>query len=129
MSLMQALGVHADALILRSRRSEILASNLANADTPGYKARDIDFDSILQRRLDAAAPVRVTHANHLTAGSSRYFGGELKYRQPLQPSLDGNTVDSQVERAEFMTNAIKYQATLGFLDQRIAGLRLALRGE
>ena len=133
----KAFGNHADALILRSQRAGVLAANLANADTPGYKARDFDFRRALEAASGTGSGESVTLARtdaaHLDATGSRADGGGLRptlqFRQPEQPSVDGNTVDVQTERAEFTENAVRYQATLGFLTSRIQGLRTALRGE
>ena len=124
-----AFGIHETALSVRSHRSEVLAANLANADTPHYKARDIDFQSELHRAVqgtDASQP-RSTHARHLGVASST--GYSHLYRVPMQPSLDGNSVDGQVEQAAFMDNALRYQASLQFLSGRIRGLLTAIRGE
>ncbi|MGE0388346.1 MAG: flagellar basal body rod protein FlgB [Gammaproteobacteria bacterium] len=120
-------GVHADALRLRARRAEVLAGNLANADTPGYKARDVDFRAVL---ADAGAGLRLqtTDPRHLQpAGTAT--DPTLAYRVPNQPSIDGNTVETHVEEAEFAKNAMQYQASLQFITARIAGIRSALRGE
>jgi flagellar basal-body rod protein FlgB len=123
-------GIHGDALLARSRRAEILAANLANADTPNYKARDVDFAELMRAQLDEGQGALVkTHARHLDVGGDRYFGAEVRYREPHQPSLDGNTVDTQIEQAEFMKNAMQYQASLEFLTERIRGLRSAVRGD
>jgi len=122
----KAFGIHAQALRLRSQRAEALAGNLANADTPGYKARDLDFRTLLEGQAGSLAVAR-TDARHLDAGAAGR--APLGYRIPLQPSLDGNTVDTHVEHAAFVGNAIAYQTSLQFLDGRIAGLRRALRGE
>ncbi|MCZ6774730.1 MAG: flagellar basal body rod protein FlgB [Proteobacteria bacterium] len=127
-SFADALGIHLEAVTLRARRAEILATNLANADTPGYKARDIDFRQILNRYADPAA-LRVSHPRHLdgvTDGDGRYA---LLYRQPSQASLDQNTVDVQAERAAFLDNSLRYQASITFLNGRLTGLVSALRGE
>ena len=124
------LGVHGAAMLARGRRAEILASNLANADTPNYKARDIDFAELMRANLGMSdARLIKTDARHMDAGSDRYFGAEVMYRQPSQPSLDGNTVDTQIEQAEFMKNALQYQTSLELLNRRIAGLRAAIRGD
>jgi flagellar basal-body rod protein FlgB len=129
------LGVHADALKIRGQRTELLARNLANADTPGYQARDIDFRAALAQAsgtADAKAPValRATSANHIApadaAGSAG--GAHLKYRVPLAPALDGNTVDAQIEQAAFAENAVRYQATLTFLNSKFRGLLTAILG-
>lgn len=129
----KALGSHEKALLLQSRRTSILASNIANADTPGYKARDMDFSQALKKaKLNASssAPLKTTHAAHFQSASKGVFSDvEMKYRIPSQPSLDGNTVELQREQAAFAENAIRYQATLKFLGGRFKGIRAALRGE
>jgi len=126
----KALGIHADALQVRSRRLELLASNLANADTPNYKARDIDFRAALgHAQQGEAVAMRRTHAGHLPSGGAAGHAVEPQYRVPSQPSLDGNTVDTQLEQAAFSENAVQYQASLDFLNSRFQGLRTALRGE
>ena len=125
----KALGIHADALQVRSRRLELLASNLANADTPNYKARDIDFRAALgQAQQGQAVSIRRTHAAHMSVGAPG-VGIEPQYRVPNQPSLDGNTVDAQLEQAVFSQNAVQYQASLDFLNSRFRGLRNALGGD
>lgn len=123
------LGIHAHALPLRARRTELLASNIANADTPNYKARDIDFRAALEQARGAqSGGLRTTHSNHI---STAVMGGALEvgYRVPYQASLDGNTVDSQREQAAFAENSVRYQSTLSFLSSKINSLRAALRGE
>ena len=128
-------GVHEQALVARARRAELLASNLANADTPGYKARDVSFENLLAatRSETGGAPggdqLAATHGRHLADDSQLMPGVAVQYRNPTQPSLDGNTVDTQVEQTAFLENALAYQTTLTFLEQRIAGIRLAIRGE
>lgn len=124
-----ALGMHEQALLLRGKRTELLAANIANADTPGYKARDIDFRTVLNNSLgrEQGVALRSTHLAHLDAGVSDQPG--LSYRVPLQPSPDGNTVDEQIENAAFARNALEHQASFEFLNDRFAGLIKALRGE
>ena len=133
-SIDSALGLHADALALRSRRAEVLARNLANADTPHYKARDFDFKSALAQ-AQGQSPINsvrlvTTQSGHIAvnAGAGRP-GAELQYRIPNQPALDGNTVDTQIEQAEFTQNAIEYQTSLTFLSGKIRGLLSAIRGD
>jgi len=125
-----ALGIHSLALKLRGERTEILAGNLANADTPNYKAQDLDFQSLLKGLAPAPAPLKpaVTQASHQTPASPR-FGRELLYRTPSQPSLDGNTVETEREQLRFAENAVLFQASLQFLGDRFAGLRSAIKGE
>ena len=110
------LGVHAAALKLRGERTELLANNLANADTPGYKARDMDFEAALKA---ASSP----------GSSGKAAAAALKYRVPLAPSLDGNTVDVQLEQAAFAENSVRYQATLTFLSARFRSLMTAITGQ
>jgi flagellar basal-body rod protein FlgB len=120
--------MHEIALQLRARRSELLSSNLANADTPGYKARDIDFRAVLSEyQSQSGQGLQTTHPKHL--GNGPLGQGEALYRVPTQPSVDGNTVDTQVEKAQFMENALRYQASLSFIEGRIKALRTAIRGD
>ncbi len=122
----QALGIHAHALELRSRRAEVIATNLANADTPNYLARDLDFESVFADAQGESA-LSVTNAAHFQSTGAGH--GELLYRVPTQPSIDGNTVEEEQEKAAFSTNAIEYQASLRLLSGRIHGLLSAIRGE
>ena len=124
----KALGVHPTTVALRARRAGVLASNMANADTPNYKARDLDFSSLLSHPTGARR-LATTNARHLPLGPAKLFGAELMYRTPMQPSMDQNTVEIDVERAKFMDNAMRYQASMRFLDGKFSGLRAALRGE
>lgn len=130
-------GINQQALTIHSRRSEILAGNLANADTPGYKARDIDFKAALQAVQTGtrdSSGLKTTNAHHInstgtTAGRVDDVLGEMKFRTPSQPSLDGNTVDPLLEKAAFMENALLYQTNLQFLSGKIKQLKSALKGE
>jgi len=122
-------GIHERALLLRSQRAEVLAANLANADTPGYKARDFDFKSLLAGEVDAASRVRATNPMHIRPDRDLVPASQLLYRTPMQPSLDGNTVDTEREHTAFSANAVEYQATLTFINARIGAIRKALRGE
>lgn len=130
-SLDSYLGIHQPALHLQSRRAEILAANLANLDTPNYKARDFDFTAAL-RDSQATAPMpgalRVTHRKHLQL-ADKNTGYELAYRQPFQSSADGNTVEHQVELAAYSDNAMRYLATLRFLTGKFNSLRTAIKGQ
>ncbi len=123
----QALRLHSQALELRSRRTEVMAANLANADTPGYKARDLDFAQAMSSALGTAPPLKATHAAHLQARGDN--PGELLYRTSAQMSLDGNSVDVEREKAQFADNALRYQASLHFLGKRVQGLLTAIKGE
>lgn len=123
-------GVHAQAMVLRSKRAEVLASNMANVDTPNYKAKDLDFQAALgQAKTSMAANVKQTHSGHLPGANQSVGDAHMRYRIPLQPSLDGNTVDAQLEKGKFSENAVHYSASLHFLNSRISGLIRVLREE
>ena len=121
-----ALGVHAQALGLRSKRMEVLARNIANADTPHFKAKDIDFRSVLKQSREDA--LNSTHNLHMKIAMEEDSGGE-KYRVPFNASFDGNTVEMNVEQAKFGQVAADYQTTLNILENRVSGIRRALRGD
>jgi flagellar basal-body rod protein FlgB len=124
-------GIHAQALQLQRQRMELIAGNLANADTPGFKARDLDFRQVLAA-AQSGADLQRTHAQHLSSASGGLSGDPLngpQYRLPVQPSVDGNTVDVQIEQAQFADAALRYQAGLGFIDSRMKGLMSALTGQ
>ena len=120
-----------NALALRAERQQLLASNIANADTPGYKARDIDFRSALAGAMNTgSAPMSASHENHLpaaSAGSSR-SGNPLLYRVPHQDSIDGNTVELDAERAQFADNALRYEASLSDVNGKIKSLLAVIQG-
>ena len=124
------LGLHEHALEIRAKRSELLANNLANADTPGFKARDLDFSKALDNAVSSRrVGLTRTHDSHFSGGSAdtQYSVG---YRVPLQPDTgDGNTVDSLREQSSFAENSLRYQASLTFLNGRFTGTMKALRGE
>jgi len=122
------LGNHPFALRLREQRSELIAANLANADTPNYKARDLDFQSVLKGVQSPAFNLSVTQPAHLTSANNP-LGVEPKYRVPTQSSLDGNTVDSEQEQVRFAENALQYQVSLQFLNGEISGLKSAIKGD
>jgi flagellar basal-body rod protein FlgB len=126
----KAFGNHALALTLREKRAEVLGANLANADTPGYKARDMDFQSILRGIQGSSAPLAMTNPAHLHEAGGSGAGGqpELLYRTPAQPSLDGNSVEDNEEKAHYAENALAYQTSLQFLNGRISSLLTAIRG-
>jgi flagellar basal-body rod protein FlgB len=128
------LGVSTQALKVQSQRMEVLADNLANVDTPNYKARDIDFKAALAQAGSPDAPLPLTTTTPGQVGSTSASGdpdlsGALKYRVPLAPSLDGNTVDAQMEQAAFADNTVRYQATLTFLNSRLKNLLTAITGQ
>jgi flagellar basal-body rod protein FlgB len=129
MKLDNALGIHEQALQLKARRAEVLAGNIANADTPGYKARDFDFQGILRQQMPQTAPMQVTNARHIQPDYSLLDPAALAYRVPLQPSLDGNTVDTHLEHTAYAANALEYQASLRFLSGNIQKLKTAIKGQ
>ncbi len=122
------LHFHAQALMLRSRRNEILASNIANAATPNFKARDLSFDAQMQKHVSGTGPLKVTHDQHLDT-AVKVGHDRILFRDPINPSMDGNTVELAVEQMEFSENVTRYQTTLTFLNNRISGLMSAIRGE
>ncbi len=123
-------GIHEQALLLHGQRMSVLANNLANADTPNFKARDIDFASVLGSSDEQMPlPVSITQAAHITPLEGELPSGELKYRNPYQASLDGNTVEMPVEQAAFSENNVRYQASLQFINNQIADLQFAIAGQ
>lgn len=120
-----------NALNLRAARSEVLASNIANADTPNYKARDFDFSAILRDVTQGKQTIEVarTAARHFSLAPLSPVAGPLQYRIPVQPSIDGNTVELDTELAQFSDNALRTQADLTFLSQRLRTLQMAITGQ
>lgn len=123
-----AIALHEQALKFRAQRNEVLSSNIANADTPNYKARDIEFSSALKDAQTNAISMKRTSELHQEAWGTTRGGSRTMYRVPTQPTLDGNTVESDVEQAAFAENAIQYRASLAFLDGQIRTLRFAIKG-
>jgi flagellar basal-body rod protein FlgB len=128
-SLDKAFGVSPAALQLRAQRTQVLAENLANADTPNYKARDIDFKQAMLQAQGRLPTLQTTNGKHIAAPGTTAANPALLYRVPFSAALDGNTVETQAEQANFAENTVHYQATLTFLGQRINGLIGALKGE
>lgn len=123
-------GVHEQAIYLRAKRAEVLANNMVNADTPNFKARDFNFQETLKSAQTAGSSdsMNRTRRNHIDISSLDAMIN-LKYRTPISPSADGNTVDSQVESTLFAENALQYQASTTFLNGKIKGLLTAIRGD
>ena len=120
------------ALELRSQRANVLANNIANADTPGYKARDIDFQQMLRQRLGEGSDlvsVQTSDANHFSTVSQADTITGLKFCNPINPAIDGNTVDAQQEKTEFVRNTMEYQAAFEFLNGKVKSLMSAIRGD
>lgn len=123
-----ALAQYERALSFRAHRNEVLSSNIANADTPNYKARDLDFGQALKSARLESVSLTTTSELHKQAWGTSKEGATMMYRVPSQPSLDGNTVSTDVEQAQFAENALQYRASLAFLDGSIRTLRLAIKG-
>ncbi len=129
----RALGIHEQALGFRAQRAEVLANNIANADTPHYKARDLDFASVLAEQTGKSqrGPVDLnrTDSRHIAAEGLSSGNASLVYRNPMHASIDQNTVDLQIEQSSYAENAIDFQASFTFLNSKFKGLIGALRGE
>ena len=132
------LRFHGDALKLRAERQRVLAANIANADTPNFKAMDFDFKTALhnansvQGSNSATATAQRTDPRHLatsTASTLALSGVELQYRTPDQLSIDGNSVEMDTERASFADNAVRYEASVRFLNAQIKALTMAIQGQ
>jgi len=133
-SFANALGLHEQALGLRARRAEVLANNLANADTPNYQARDLDFSEALKTqvsrsRADAQSAARVTHRLHIKVNEQQASGADLKFRVPMQAAIDGNSVDAEAEQARYAENTLRFQSSFTLLNNQFKGLLAAIRGE
>ncbi len=126
-----AFGIHGEALKLRAQRTAQLAANIANVDTPNYKSKDIDFQTAMKQvqQINDSSTLNRTQKGHMTMSGSSAPSAPLLYRVPTQPSIDGNTVNAQLEQAQFAKNAVEYQASFNFLNGRIKGLLTAIRGE
>ena len=127
-----ALGVAPRALELLGQRTAVLANNIANADTPNYKARELPFRAMLDDAIGGAAnpgALTVTQPDHIETTPAQTLDGALQYRVPLLPAIDGNTVDVHIEQAAYAENALQFQASLRFLDNRFKGLISAIRGD
>ena len=125
----QTFGIHAKALQVRSQRMEVLAQNIANADTPNFKARDIDFRAVLNGVQGDDLNIQATRAGHYNAGEATSDGSGLLYRVPFNTAFDGNTVEMNIEQAQFGQAAGDYQATLNILENRISTFKRAFKGD
>ena len=123
-----AISQHENSLRFRALRNQVLSSNIANADTPGYKARDIDFGTALKDAQQDSVGLKRTSDLHQQAWGTMTTGAKMMYRVPSQPTLDGNTVSMDVEQAAFAENALQYRASLAFLDGSIRTLKYAIKG-
>jgi len=122
-----SLGIHPQVMQLHAARAEILANNLANADTPHFKARDFDFQAVLESESKRSMEMNVTSERHLRG--SIQTDSELMFRNPYQPAIDGNTVDSQIEQTLYTENALRYNASFQFLNGSFKGLKGAIKGQ
>lgn len=127
----KALGMRETALTLRAQKASVLSSNLANADTPNYKARDFNFSEALKSSVSSnhSSNLQITRKGHIDTTQSSMGLNHLNYRTPSQPSTDGNTVEEQIEHAEFMKNNLEFQAAFTMLNSSFKGLRKAITGE
>ena len=128
----KALGLYESALKLRSDKASTIASNLANADTPNYKAKDINFHEALKSSMGSgnnSMSMRTTHSGHIDFDKGNGPSANEYFRTPSQPSVDGNTVEEQVEHAEFMKNNLEFQAAFTMLNSRFKGMSKAVKGE
>lgn len=120
------LGVHAVALPLREQRMQLIASNLSNADTPNYKATDLNFQAALESAARRASPLEATSERHLTGLDA---SPQIFERAGVQPSLDGNTVDADTERAAYGRAALEYRASLSFIESKVRTMLTAITGQ
>lgn len=125
-----ALGIHQYTLGIRAQRAEVLSSNIANADTPHYKARDVNFSSALESAVSHQKGMRMAATSEKHFDLQALTQQNVQYRVPDQPDTgDGNTVDTQKEQQTFMQNTLEYQMSLDFLDGKFSGMRKAIRGD
>jgi len=122
------MGPHAQALPLRNERLKLIASNLANADTPGYKAKDLDFEAALESAT-GTSPLRTTNSQHFDMPVPPGQPPFHYSRAQVQPSLDGNTVDAHAERAAYGRAALEYQASLTFIETKVRTMLTAITGQ
>ena len=128
----KALGIHEKALNFRAQRAEVLANNIANADTPNFKARDLDFSAVLaeqSQQREGAMRMQRTHEQHFALEGVEVADPALRFRGAMHASLDQNSVDMQQEQARYAENAVQFQASFTFLNSKFKGLMGALRGE
>lgn len=135
MSFEKAVGLKENALVLRAQRATVLSSNIANIDTPNYKARDINFHEALKAQSDKGGfngqglMMLATKGGHLGNPKDTGMGANRYYRTPSQPSIDGNTVEESVEHANFMQNSLEFQVAFTLLNGNFKGLNQAIKGE
>lgn len=128
----KALGIHENALNFRAQRAEVLANNIANADTPNFKARDLEFSAVLAEQAqqrESGMRMQRTHAQHFALEGVELADPALRFRSTVHAALDQNSVDMQQEQARYAENSVQFQASFTFLNSKFKGLMGALRGE
>lgn len=123
------LSFHSQALKLRAQRAEVIANNIANVDTPGFKARDLDFKQAMQQFSGVALTMTGDNAKHISINNEPFSLMSMKFRPNNQSSLDGNTVDKDIETVEFSKNTVDYQTSLTYINGTIKTMRSAIKGE
>src|SRR5690606_41339756 len=125
------VGILETGLRARRRRASVRADDLANVDTPNYEARDLVFEKMLSGKMEQVGGfnMRTTQSGRIVGAGFALDDSGLMYRIPSQPSIDGNTVEDQIEHAEYMKNALAFQASFTFLNSKFKGLTAAIRGE
>lgn len=127
-----ALGAFEPALKLRAERAAVLSNNLANVNTPNFKARDVDFHETLKAKMattNSGSTIAKTHSGHMDFKGGNWSSSEMMFRIPTQPSIDGNTVEEHIEHSEYMKNSLEFQTAFTFLNSRFKGLSKALTGQ
>ncbi len=124
----RTLSIHEQGLALRSQRAEVIAGNIANVDTPGYRAQDLDFSTVWQQQQEQLS-LSQTDTGHLSLNPGNQAGAVVYDRAPLQPSRDGNTVELGQEQAAFARNRMEYETSFTFLNMKVRGLERAINGQ
>ena len=128
----ETLRFHQTALNARAYRQQVIASNIANADTPNFKARDVDFREALTGALGGATrglPLKTTAQRHIAGAAANPLEASLKYRNEVQGAVDGNTVNMDTERAAFAENSVQYQASVTFINGLLRSMQMAVQGQ
>lgn len=122
-------GLAEHVLSVSEQRASMLSANLVNANTPNYKAKDIDFNQVMKSVSDPSSRLQVTNSNHISSANNDFYSLPVQYRIPMQKSLDGNTVDPEIERKSFVENSLKYQLGLTFIQNKTHEMIKAMKGE
>lgn len=121
-------GLAEKALSVTEQRGVMIASNIVNSSTPGFKAKDIDFNKVMKSVKDGSAELRTTSSQHMQTGNNE-LGAYVQYRVPMQYSIDGNTVDPEIERKNFLDNSMRYQVSLTFVQNKVDEIMKALKSD